>query len=134
MAFNLVYSVNPTPKIVSKVEYDEKLNLGNHFLKTIDVSKYSRVQYFIQNLSETDLKIHVRYSNENKSHHLFDGEKWVQNDEIIIPGGTQFVYCLNTVFPFLDELVTDKISFRLQHTKSVEQTGNVKITIKGCEL
>ncbi len=135
MGFEVVQVVNPRPKVISEVVINQhRPDATNALYQTIDVSKYRTKEFFLVNLTDSDLIVHVRYSGENKGHMLFNGSNWFNNDEITIPGGTQAIYCLNTVFPYLNEVVTDKIGIRLQTKKTVANNGVINLTLKGEQL
>lgn len=135
MSFEVVHVSNPRPKISSEVAINNHKPIGTNALyQVIDVSKYGVKELFLTNLTDSDVTINVRYSGENVGYMLFNGSEWINNDSTIIPGNTKSIYALNTAFPFLNEVVTDKLGIRIQTKKEVTNDGTISLTLKGEQL
>lgn len=135
MAFNVVQVANPRPRITTTKIIDnfDALNT-NAIYQTIDRSKYGKIELLVTNLTDTELTIHMRYSGDNRGHKLWNGSAWTGNDSITIPPNTGDVYCLNTVFPYINEITTDKVGLRLQAKNIATNGGLVNVILKGEEL
>lgn len=135
MAFNVVQVANPRPKIITTkiIENFDALNT-NALYQLFDRSKYGKIELLLTNLTDVDLTIHIRYSGDNRAHKTFNGSDWVNQDNTIIPGKTGDMYCLNTVFPYLNEMTTDKMGIRIQAKAVATNGGLVNVILKGEEL
>lgn len=65
---------------------------------------------------------------------MWNGSEWISNDSITIPANTGAVYCLNTAFPYINEITTDKVGIRVQAKTVATNGGLVNVILKGEEL
>lgn len=135
MAFNVVQVANPRPRIVTTKIIDnfDALNT-NALYQLFDRAKYGKIELLLTNLTDAELTVHLRYSGDNRGHNLWNGSEWISNDSITIPANTGAVYCLNTAFPYINEITTDKVGIRVQAKTVATNGGLVNVILKGEEL
>ena len=145
MSFNPVWILNQ--KKSEKITVFDKVelrNLNQIASSILDVSKYKKMNFFVKNSVGESITLSVALiDNDGQANQLmlFDGEKYQatatdntpNNMMMVIPKlDTAALFFLNTKHTWLNNLTSDKISFRLKANGSVPPTtGNVTVFFIG---
>jgi|SRR5690625_3463628 len=99
---------------------------------TIDIRNYKKIKLYARSTVDSEISLMVRpFPNTLNTTDFWDGERWVNNDDMIIPARTQTFY-LNSALPWLDDFIGRGHNFRIR--VQAEQTptqGTLSVFLLG---
>lgn len=130
MSFNPVYDVSNIKGIEKVTVLDNwQPSDTNGHAKEIDISKYNKLYVVVdKNNLDAEIMLFFRIAR-NAWQKVWDGESWKDGELVTISEKEQGVFHINSIVPFLNEIVSDKIVIRYQSNKVT--TGTLGIFLYG---
>src|SRR5699024_10866263 len=99
---------------------------------TINIGKYKKIRLYARSTVDSQIMLNIRpFPNTFNVTDFWDGEKWVGNDEIIIPARTQTFY-LNSALPWLNDFIGTGVNFRVRvQALDTPTQGNLSVYLLG---
>jgi hypothetical protein len=130
MSFTVAYIANPRDKIEQITPVNNlELRSTTAQVFNVDIGKYKKIWVVAKSSHDADVEIRIRLT-ENVHNRIWNGENWEINDTVVLPANTSGTFHLNTALPYLNDLISTNIMFRIAALET-PSTGELSISIFG---